>query len=180
MRMLLLPIAAVACYSLPSCAPPEPPADPVYGGIIERNKSENATQNSAGDLVLKEIPPMPGGTKVAAKEPAFRSRTLDLPDGRWKVDFEEDAIRIVTGKGKKYSLPMAWYPEEGGADAALCTAYLDGATTWIVLNGSSDYIDETTRIRFERGQMKEVIKHRIPGPLGGLVPAGDRIKSQAF
>ena len=96
------------------------------------------------------------------------------------MDFEEDAIRIVTGKGKKYSLPMEWYPEEGGADAALCTAYLDGATTWIVLNGSSDYIDETTRIRFERGQMKEVIKHRIPGPLGGLVPAGDRIKSQAF
>ena len=180
MRIILPTIIAAACLPLPSCAPSGPPEDPVYGGIIEQNRKANAAQNAVGDLVLKAIPPMPAGTKVAAKEPAFRSRTLDLPDGRWKVDFGEDAIRIVTGKGGKFSLPFAWYPEEGGADAAFCSAYLDGDTTWIVLTGSSDHFDEATRIRFERGIMKEVIKHRIPGPLGGLVPPEDRIKSLTF
>lgn len=151
----------------------------------EGDASSNiAAANASGDLILKEIPPLPKGKLVKAKEPNFRTRTLALPDGLWKVSFDGDEIKISTGKGKAYSLPMAWYPEEGGADGASCNAYLDGAATWIVLSGSSDYTDEVTRIRFVNGRMKEVIKHRVPGnlaSLGGIIvlPA-DRIKTQTF
>jgi len=140
--------------------------------------------NTPGDLFLKEIPPMPTGKLVKAKEPTFRSRSLALPDGQWKVNFKHEEIKITTGKGKTFTLPVARYPEGGSADGAPCNAYLDGTPTWIVMSGSSAYMDEVTRIRFANGRMKELVKHRVPGNLaalngGGVFPA-ERIKSQAF
>jgi hypothetical protein len=176
---LLSPAVVVSLVTLCSCVPPKDPAELRHEAEMAESR-RLAAVNAPGDLVLKEIPPMPAGTKVAAKEPTFRSRTLDLPDGRWSVNFEGDEIKIVTGSRRNFALPMSWYPEEGGADGAFCSAYLDGPTTWIVLKGSSDYTTEASRIRFERGVMKEVVKHRVPGPQGSEVPAAERIKSQTF
>ena len=173
------------CFVLPltSCAPQVSEADLI-------NQTNNAKlrkiteANAPGDLVLKEIPAPPAGTISKATEPTFRSRKLLLADGRWMVNFENQEIKITTGKGKTYSLPMKWYPEEGGADGATCRAYIDGATTWIELRGSSDAKNETTRIRFVNGVMKEVTKYAVPGEMAVLsstvVLPEDRIKSQQF
>ena len=79
---------------------------------------------------------------------------------------------------------MKWYPEEGGADGASCTAYINDATTWIELSGSSDATNEVTRIRFVNGVMKEVIKYAVPRQMaelaGMVVLPEDRIESQKF
>ena len=137
--------------------------------------------NAEGDKILREIPPEPAGKKYAARETRFRDRMLDLPGGDWNVNFEVDCIRISTGDHRVYTLPMSWYPEEGGADGALCSAIVNGADTYIILRGSSDYIHERTQILFTGNRMKKVIKYRVPGgafPVG--VPAVERIKTQDF
>ncbi len=164
---------------LTACAPKQSPADLEWAKTkaVESNKT---ALNAQGDLVLKDIPPLPNGKQIQAKEPTFRSRTLALRDGLWKVSFESDEIKIDTGKQRKFTLPMDWYPEEGGADAAFCSAISSNSTTWIILSGSSDYMTEQTRIRFEKGLMKEVIKYRLPSALGEAVPATDQIKSASF
>ncbi len=137
--------------------------------------------NAEGDKVLREIPPFPAGKKYLARETQFRDRMLDLPGGDWNVNFETKAIRIVTRDNRVYTLPMSWYPEEGGADGALCSAVVNGTDTTIILTGSSDYIHEETRILFTGNLMKNVIKYRVPGGAFPVaVPAIERLKSQNF
>ncbi|RYD35222.1 MAG: hypothetical protein EOP87_07730 [Verrucomicrobiaceae bacterium] len=165
----LLPLA------LFSCAGPGAVHD-----VTMEDPARTAVINAEGDKVLSKIPPLPSGRVIRATEPTFRSRVLRLPDGTWNVDFSGDTISITTPDKKVTSLPMTWYPEEGGADAALCQAIVSGRTTWIILQGTSDYYDETTRLRFSGPVLAEAIKHRIPGGLNGAVPADQRVRSQVF
>lgn len=172
-------LVVIGLSTLSACAPKQSPAD-LEWAKTKAAENEVTALNAPGDLVLKEIPPLPPGKEIAAKEPTFRSRTLAMPNGLWKVNFEGDEIKIVTGKQRRFTLPMSWYPEEGGADGASCSGIASGSTTWIILSGSSDYTLDQTRIRFENGIMKEVIKHRVPGALKKIVPASERIKSASF
>lgn len=172
MKFLLLALLPLALFS---CAGPDTGHD-----VTMEDPIKTAVINAEGDKILAKIPPLPAGREIRATEPTFRSRVLQLPDGSWTVDFSGEVLSIITPDKKVTSLPMTWYPEEGGADAALCEAIFSGRTTWIILHGTSDYYEETTRLRFSGAVLAEAVKHRIPGGLNGAVPADQRVKSEVF
>ena len=83
-------------------------------------------------------------------------------------------------------LALKWYPEEGGAQAALCRGYQRRTTTLVRMVGSSEMVTEETWIFFESRKLREVMMYTIPG--SGLnpdlpphhLPYAERVKQQVF
>jgi hypothetical protein len=138
-------------------------------------------------VVLQEIPAVPEGwVSIPTEDITFRSRVIKHSGGKWTVNFDSDTIIFVTNRGKQVPVSMEWYPEEGGADAAGCLAYTRGNETLVRLIGSSDFLKEESRFRFEDGILRDVVKYRLPGlgqgpdyP-GTPVPANERVKQATF
>jgi hypothetical protein len=142
--------------------------------------------NSSG-AVLQEIPQVePGWREVPVRYTSFRGREIEHPSGKWSVSFEDDALEFITPKGPQAPVGFSWYPEEGGADAASVRAYVRGGETLLRLIGTSDFLDEESRFRFEDGMLKDVVKYRLPGPgqgedyPGTPVPPEDRVRRGSF
>lgn len=119
---------------------------------------------------LQAIPPVPEGFELLPSErTAFRAARIRTPIGVWRVNFEDGIIKIETVPYVVPKLDPKWYPREGGADASLCRGYQRGVETMIRLEGSSEVVTEETRVFFDNGKLREVVKYSLPGP--GLDPA---------
>lgn len=154
----------------------------MLGGVV------SCVPTTPDATVLEAIPPRPTGSGVlATTQTSFRSAEVKSEQGTWKVKlFEKDEFSITTPGGKKYPLNEKWYPEEGGADAAFVKGYQRGDDTWIVLEGSSDFVTQETRFLFHGQDLRSVVMYSLPGlghgpeyP-GKKVKVEDRIKREIF
>ncbi len=136
---------------------------------------------------LEAIPPVPAGFEpLATTSTGFRSARIAHPARTWVVNFDDGITKIETSPYVVTKLDPKWYPEEGGADAALCRGYQRGNETLVRMQGSSDMVTEETWILFENAKLREVVKYSILGQ--GLdpmfppdpIPYAKRVKRQAF
>jgi hypothetical protein len=132
---------------------------------------------------LEEIPPVPEGfVPLPSEATAFRAATIHTPIGAWRINFDDGITKIETVPYVVTKLDPKWYPREGGAYAARCTGYQRGLETLVRLEGSSETVIEETRILFENGQLREVVKYSLPGTGVDLanppeaVPYAQRVK----
>lgn len=136
---------------------------------------------------LEAIPPLPEGfVPLPSESTAFRAARIETPGGTWRVNFDDGITKIETSPYVVPKLDGKWYPEEGGAHAALCRGYQRGNEIMVRLEGSSDVVTEETRIIFENRKLREVVKYSIPGAGLGpglrpkVVPYSERVKRQVF
>ena len=136
---------------------------------------------------LEAVPPLPDGfVALPSESTGFRSARITTPSGTWVVVFNDAITKIETSPYVITRLAPKWYPEEGGAQAALCRGYQRGATTLVRMVGSSEMVTEETWIFFEDRMLREVMMYSIPGP--GLdpdfpphhIPYAERVKRQVF
>jgi len=136
---------------------------------------------------LEAVPPLPDGfVALPSESTGFRSARITTPSGAWVVVFNDAITKIETSPYVVTRLAPKWYPEEGGAKAALCRGYQRGATTLVRMVGSSEMVTEETWIFFENSKLREVMMYSIPGP--GLdpdfpphhIPYAERVKRQVF
>ncbi|MDE0595162.1 MAG: hypothetical protein OSB65_07945 [Roseibacillus sp.] len=102
------------------------------------------------------------------------------------INFDDAITKIETSPYVVTKLDSKWYPEEGGADAALCRGYQKGEVTMVRMEGSSKFKTEETRILFVNSKLKEIIKYSLPGEgmapdeLGEWVPYDKRVLRESF
>ena len=91
----------ISCFvcQFTSCVPQAGEADLNNQANIAKTR-KHTEANAPGDLILKEILGPPAGMITRASEPTFRSRLLVWHEGDWKVNFENQEIKITTGKGR--------------------------------------------------------------------------------
>lgn len=141
----------------------------------------------SGEGVLREMPGVPAGfVALPSKPTSFRSAEVSAPEGVWKVNYEGEDILVTNGVGKKRVIAWSWYPQEGGADAALCLGYRKGAETLIRLQGTSEFLWEEAWFFFADGELREAVKYSLPGEgqgpewPGTPVPADKRVRRETF
>jgi hypothetical protein len=136
---------------------------------------------------LEAIPPLPEGfVPLPWEATGFRSARIETQYGEWRINFDDGITKIETSPYVVTKLGSEWYPQEGGADAALCRGYRRGKETLVRMEGSSDMVTEETRIFFEGSKLREVVKYSIPGK--GLhpdfppdpIPYSQRVKREKF
>lgn len=135
---------------------------------------------------LTAIPPVPEDFEPLRSEATgYRSAKVLTPNGRWLVNFDDGIIKISPWDYNVVKLEPRWYPREGASRAALCRGYQRGNEVLIRLEGSSEVVSEETRVFFENGRIREIVKYSLPG-LGGEeglpleVPPSERVQSQTF
>ncbi len=132
--------------------------------------SSLAVMTKGDESRLEAVPALPDGFVLLSSESTgFRAARIQTPTGPWRVNFDDGITKIETSPYVVTKLGREWYPEEGGADAALCRGYQRGIETLVRLEGSSDMVTEETWIFFEGPKLREVVKYSIPGE--GLDPA---------
>ena len=135
----------------------------------------------------QEMPGVPAGfVALPSKPTSFRSAEVTAPEGVWKVNYEGEDILVTNGVGKQRAIAWSWYPQEGGADAALCLGYRKGAETLIRLQGGNDFLFEEAWFYFTDGEFREAVKYSLPGEgqgpewPGTPVPADKRVRREVF
>ena len=151
----------------------------VAGGVL-------AGCAGGGGRGLDVIPPVPEDFEpLSSQATGYRSAKVITPTGRWLINFDDGIIKISPWDYHVVKLDPRWYPREGASRAALCRGYRRGNETLIRLEGSSEVVTEETRVFFENGQIREVVKYSLPG-LGGEeglpleVPPSERVQKQSF
>ena len=142
---------------------------------------------SGGRAKVEAVPPLPAGfVALPSESTGFRSAWIQTPTGRWVINFDDAITKIETSPYVVTKLDSKWYPEEGGADAALCRGYQKGEVTMVRMEGSSKFKTEETRILFVNSKLKEIIKYSLPGEgmapdeLGEWVPYDKRVLRESF
>lgn len=135
---------------------------------------------------LTVIPPVPEDFEPLPSEATgYRSAKVITPTGKWLVNFDDGIVKISPWDYNVVKLESRWYPREGASRAAHCRGYQRGNEMLIRLEGSSEVVNEETRVFFENGRIREVVKYSLPG-LGGEegppleVPPSERVKTRTF